>query len=92
MTKPIPRHPIYLNRRFNAEIIVLCVRWYVTYKLSYRDLVAIMAERGVSLANWHFRWPLASEIDRGNVAANRTDPVKRAAAPARQIFPEAFRR
>jgi transposase-like protein len=36
---------------FNAEIIELCVRWYITYRLSYRDLVAMMAERGVTVAH-----------------------------------------
>ena len=38
---------LFQGRHFNAEIITLCVRWYVTDKLSYRDLVAIMAERNV---------------------------------------------
>jgi transposase-like protein len=36
---------------FNRKIIILCVRWYVSYKLSYRDLVEMMAERGVELAH-----------------------------------------
>lgn len=48
MTKPIARDPIYRRRMFDAEIIELCVRWYITYRLSYRDLVAMMAERGVT--------------------------------------------
>ena len=39
------------GRHFNAEIIPLCVRWYVTDKLSYRDLVAIMAERNMDVAH-----------------------------------------
>jgi transposase-like protein len=30
--------------------VVLKVRWYLTYKLSYRDLVARMGERGMDLA------------------------------------------
>jgi transposase-like protein len=47
MTKPIVRDPIYRRRRCDAEIIELCVRWYITYRLSYRDLVAMMAERGI---------------------------------------------
>jgi transposase-like protein len=51
MTKPIARDPIYRRRVFDAEIIELCVRWYITYRLSYRDLVAMMAERGVILAH-----------------------------------------
>jgi hypothetical protein len=38
MTKPIVRDPIYRRRRFDAEIIELCVRWYITCRLSYRDL------------------------------------------------------
>ena len=36
---------------FDREIIVLCVRWYLRYKLSLRDLVEMMAERGLSLAH-----------------------------------------
>lgn len=51
MTKPLPRDSIYLNRQFDSEIIVLCVRWYITYKLSFRDLVAMMAERQVSVSH-----------------------------------------
>jgi hypothetical protein len=31
MTTPIARDPIYRRRRFEAEIIELCVRWYITY-------------------------------------------------------------
>lgn len=39
------RDTIYRCRRFSAETIELCVRWYITYRLSYRDLAAMMAER-----------------------------------------------
>jgi transposase-like protein len=61
MTKPIDRDPIYRGRAFDADIIELCCRWYVTYRLSYRDLAAIMAERGVSfsyttLMRWIIRY------------------------------------
>lgn len=34
-------------RHFQAEIIILCVRWYLRYSLSYRDLEEIMQERGI---------------------------------------------
>jgi transposase-like protein len=34
------------RRPCDADIIELCVRWYITYRLSYRDLVEMMAERG----------------------------------------------
>ena len=33
------------------QIILLCVRWYLRFKLSLRDLVEMMAERGLSLAH-----------------------------------------
>ena len=51
MTKPNVRDPIYRRRRFDAEIIELCVRWSITYRLSYRDLVAMMAERGIVVSH-----------------------------------------
>jgi len=51
MTKPVVRDAIYRRRRFQAEDIALCVRWYITYRLSYRDLVAMMAERGVRVSH-----------------------------------------
>ena len=34
-------------RHFEAEIILLCVRWYLRYSLSYRDLEEMMLERGL---------------------------------------------
>jgi transposase-like protein len=43
----IARDAIYRGRRFPHEVIEQCVRWYVTYRLSYRDLSALMAEQGV---------------------------------------------
>jgi len=41
---------LYKGRHFDREIVVLCVRWYLSFKLSYRDLVAMMSERGLGLA------------------------------------------
>ena len=51
MTQPIERDRIYRGRRFQTETIELCVRWYITYRLSYRDLAAMMAERGVVVSH-----------------------------------------
>jgi transposase-like protein len=45
MTVAIARDPIYRCRRFQPEIIELCVRWYLTYRLSYRDLVEAVCAR-----------------------------------------------
>ena len=57
MTAAIARDPIYRCRRFQPEIIELCVRWYLTYRLSYRDLVEMLAERGVTVSHTTiYRW------------------------------------
>ena len=45
-----PLEELFKGRHFDQEIVVLCVRWYLSFKLSYRDLVAMMAERGIDLA------------------------------------------
>src|ERR1700689_3610310 len=42
---------LFKGRHFDREVIILCVRWYLRYKLSYRDLVEMIAERGLSLAH-----------------------------------------
>jgi len=48
---------LFKRRRFPAEIILLCVRWYCKYGISYRDLAEMMSERGVSVnPSAVFRW------------------------------------
>jgi transposase-like protein len=49
MPRAAPRDPIYRGRRNSPDVIDLCVRWYLTYRLSYRDLAAMMAWRGVAV-------------------------------------------
>jgi hypothetical protein len=39
------------GRHFDREVIALCVRWYLSFKLSSRDLVEMMSERGLVLAH-----------------------------------------
>ncbi len=44
-------------RHFEAESILLCVRWYLRYSLSYRDLEEMMRERGLQVDHTTiFRW------------------------------------
>jgi len=45
-----PLDPIFRGRHFEREIIILCVRWYLSFKRSFRDLAAMIAERGISVA------------------------------------------
>ena len=54
-------------RHFQAEIILLCVRWYVRYSLSYRDLEEMMLERGLQVDHTTiYRWVqhYAQELER----------------------------
>jgi transposase-like protein len=57
MTEPTSAQELFWGRHFDQEIIVLCVRWYLTFKFSSRDLVQMMAvvqmmaERGIALAH-----------------------------------------
>ncbi len=38
----------FKGRHFPKDIILRCVRWYVAYSLSYRDIEEMLAERGIS--------------------------------------------
>jgi transposase-like protein len=40
---------LFRGRHLEDKIIILCVRWYLRYSLSYRDLQELMAERGLSV-------------------------------------------
>ncbi len=54
-------------RHFQADIILLCVRWYLRYALSYRDLEEMMLERGLCVDHTTiYRWVqrYAPELDR----------------------------
>ena len=51
MARFVPVEELFQGRHFNQEIVVLCVRWYLSLKLSFRDLVAMMAERGIGMAH-----------------------------------------
>ena len=69
----------FRGRRFPDEIIVLCVRWYLRYCLSYRDLAEMMAERGVSVDHSTIaRWVL------------HVGPILNEPDPARDASPEPF--
>ena len=56
--------------RFPIDIILVCIRWYVAYPLSYRHLEEIMHERGVfvdhsSINRWAIRFlPLLEKVFR----------------------------
>jgi len=44
-------------RHFQSDIILLCVRWYLRYALTYRDLEEMMLERGLHVDHTTiYRW------------------------------------
>src|SRR3954452_20684544 len=84
MVEPASAQELFKGRHFDREIIVLCVRWYLTFKLSSRDLVQMMAERGIALTHttilrwvqryvpeFEKRWNRYARLSRGLVARGR---------------------
>ncbi len=48
---PSDRPVLFQGRHFDHLLIIQSVRWYTTFKLSYRDVCALMAERGVTVVH-----------------------------------------
>jgi transposase-like protein len=44
------RNPLFFKRWFSDDVIIMCVRWYLRFRLSYRDLASIAAEFGIAVA------------------------------------------
>ena len=54
---PINLHNPFKGRQHPGEVIVLCVRWYLRYPLSYLHVAELVAERGVEVdASCIWRW------------------------------------
>jgi IS6 family transposase len=58
---PAPRSS-FAGFRFPPEVIIVAVRWYLRYGLSYRDVEELLAERGirvdhVTIYRWVQRFP-----------------------------------
>jgi transposase-like protein len=55
--RSIPLRPASAGFRFPSEMIVLAVRWYLRFALSYRDVEELLAERGVEVDHVTiYRW------------------------------------
>src|SRR5215216_2590267 len=47
----------FKGHRVEKDIILLCVRWYLAYPLSYRNLEEMMEERGIQVDHSNiYRW------------------------------------
>jgi transposase-like protein len=82
---------LFKGRHFDREIINLCVRGYLRFNLSLRDLVEMMTERGLAMAHTTIvRWVQRNAPDferRGAASADRwagpggsTRPTRRSEA------------
>ena len=51
LLKPRPWYPMisFKQRHFKKEMILMLVRWYVAYALSYRDIEELASERGLKV-------------------------------------------
>jgi IS6 family transposase len=57
---PVPRSA-FAGFRFPVDVIVLAVRWYLRFGLSYRDVGELLSERGVEVDHVTIhRWCCAS--------------------------------
>jgi len=57
--RPVRRQPssAFAGFQFPPEVILLAVRWYLRYGLSYRDLEELLAERGIEVDHVTlYRW------------------------------------
>ena len=52
----VPIEELFAGRHFDAEIEVLCVRWYLSFKLSYRDLVSMIS---AVVSGWRHARPVS---------------------------------
>jgi IS6 family transposase len=56
-TTALTSRSAFAGHRFPPEVIVLAVRWYLRYGLSYRDLEELLSERGIEVDYVTlFRW------------------------------------
>jgi transposase-like protein len=77
---PAPRSA-FAGYRFPPDVIVLAVRWYLRFGLSYRDVEELLADRGIEVDHVTvYRWvqrftPLLAEAARPAVPARRRRPL-----------------
>jgi len=58
---------LFWKRKFEPEVIVTCVRWYLRFCLSLRDLEELMAERGLAVDHtsiWRWVQTYGPEVNR----------------------------
>ncbi len=73
------RPALFKGRHFEAEIIVVCVRWYLRFGLSFRNLEELMVERNLSVDHvtiWRWVQRYAPELHGRNCGPYRKGQVR----------------
>ena len=69
---------VFMRLHYPIEIILICVRWYVAYPLSLRQLEEMMTERGVAVDHSTIhRWAIKMLPVLTAVCRRRKRPVGR---------------
>ena len=85
---------MFKRRRFPVDMILVCVRWYCKYGISYRDLAERMQERGVdvdpsTIMRWVHRYaPFGSCITPNSAEVLRQISFKATVQPISAIESE----
>ncbi len=88
---PLPRSA-FAGFRFPPDVIVLAVRWYLRFGLSYRDVEELLAERGVEVDHVTiYRWVQRfTAIDQFAQVIDVFVSPRRDAKAARRFFEQAI--
>jgi transposase-like protein len=73
----------FVGFRFPPEVIVLAVRWYLRFGLSYRDLEELLAERGIDVESRHLV-PMGATLHTGTCRRSASVPPRSRATLVRR--------
>ncbi len=78
----------FKGAHFPQDIILMGVRWYVAYPLSYRHVEELMEERGVSVDHATIqRWVVKYSPPLKETFNHHKRPVRKQLADGRDLYP-----
>src|SRR5712692_3973691 len=85
---PINPHNPFKGHQYPGEVIVLCVRWYLRYPLSYEHVTELVAERGVEVdASCIWRWVQAYAPELNKRCRPHLKPDQQELSDRRDLYP-----